>query len=328
MAFSADLDGLPIALANCLLVFGLGLRWRAARQFGRRSSHLAPILVPTFFVVVVFAFPSIFDHGFAYASINLVLTALAGAAGYEFWRDRQDGLPSRYGLVLAYGLIAVSFAARAGQGVILHDGLTSYLPQDTMLQIHLLVALLHTSASGAFALSIAYERSAISLREAALRDPLTGAYNRRAFKMRLQSHLANGSGDEFAIVVFDIDHFKKVNDRYGHAAGDTALCICAETIARTFRSSDFVARIGGEEFAAILPGTSAASALDMTDRVRRMVGVREIVCHESRFKITLSGGIVHSSSGLRDMSDLMKAADVGLYRAKNGGRNRIEQIAA
>lgn len=323
-----QLGGVPIALANCLLALGLGLRWRAARQFGRRSSRLLPIFVAPLFVLVEFALPSIFDHGTVYTSINLILAALAAATGYEFWRDRQDGLPSRCGLVLAYGLIAISFAARAGQGLFLSNGLTSYLPQDTMLQMHLLIALLHTTASGAFALSLAYERGAISLREAALRDPLTGAYNRRAFEMRLESHLAKGNGDEFAIVVFDIDHFKDVNDRYGHAAGDAALCICAEMISQTLRSEDFVARIGGEEFAAILPSITAAIALEVSDRVRRMVGSQEIVSHGNRFHITLSGGVVHSSSGLGDMVDLMKAADVGLYRAKNGGRNRIEQIAA
>lgn len=322
----AELSNVPIALANCLLVFGLGLRWRAARQFGRRSSSLGPVVVPTLITAGLFAFPSIFDHGIVYTSINVMLAAQAAATAYEFWRDRQDGLPSRYGLVTAYGLMVLSFAARVGQGVLLSNGLTSYLPQDTMLQVHLLITLLHTSASGAFALSIAYERAAIDLREAALRDPLTGTYNRRAFEMRLQSHLANR--DDFAIVIFDIDHFKAVNDRYGHAAGDTALCVCAETIVQTFRSSDFVARIGGEEFAAILPGVSAASALDAAERVRCVVATREIAAHDSRFRITLSGGIAHSASGLRDMNTLMKAADTGLYRAKKAGRNRIEQIAA
>ncbi len=317
-------NNLAIALANGLLVFGFGFRWRAARQFAGRSSPLLPIFAPTLFTAVLFALPSVFDFASVYISVNVVLAA---AAGFEFWRDRQDALPSRYGLVLAYGLIAVSFASRAGQGLMLGSGLTSYLPQDTMLQIHLLVALLHTTGSGAFALSIAYGRRAVALREVALRDPLTGLYNRRAFEMRLQGHLANGSRD-FAVVIFDIDHFKEVNDRYGHAAGDAALCVCAETIARTLRPVDFVARIGGEEFAAILPEISARRALEVTDHVRRVVGAQDINRHGHRFGITLSGGVVHSAAAARDMDSLMQAADTGLYRAKNRGRNRIEPIAA
>lgn len=328
MVTPAAQGGFPIVLANCLLVCGVGWRWRAARQFGGRSSPLVPVLAPTLFMLALFAFPAIFDYRTVYICANLLLTVQASAAGYEFWRDRQDGLPSRYGLVVAYGVVALSFAARAGQGVLAGDDVVNYLPQDTMLQIHLLVALFHTCASGVFALSIAYERNAMGLREAAFRDPLTGAHNRRAFEMQLEKNLANGNADEFAIVIFDIDHFKEVNDRFGHAAGDVALRICAQTLAGAFRSMDFVARIGGEEFAVILPNTSSESALDVTERVRRMVGEQEIDCNGNRFKITLSGGIVHSSSGLHDMANLMKAADTGLYRAKHGGRDRIGHIAA
>jgi diguanylate cyclase (GGDEF)-like protein len=321
-------DGLPMVLANCLLVAGFGLRWRAARQFGRRSSPLTPILVPTLFIAALFALPSLFDYGVVYTSINIVLAAQAFAVAYEFWRDRLDGLPSRYGLVLAYSAMAASFGARAGQGLLLNDGLTSYLPQDSLLQIHLLVALFFTTASGAFVLSIAYERGAMRLTEAALQDPLTGIHNRRAFEIRLQELLVTGGGDHFAVVIFDIDRFKRINDRYGHAAGDAALRACAETCVRTLRPSDFVARIGGEEFAAILPNISAASAFDVTDRVRRAVGACEIRCHGSRFRLTLSAGIVHSSTGAGTMDELMKRADAGLYRAKSSGRNKIEQFAA
>lgn len=326
MLSPAARDGFLIVLANCFLVLGLGWRWRAARQFGRRSAPLAPILGLMVFFLALFAFPRLFDHRTVYVCANFVLAVLAGAAGYEFWRDRQDGLPSRYGLVLAYALVGLSFSARFGQGMLGSSELDSYLPQDLMLQIHLFVALLHTSATGAFALSIAYERSAIDLRQAALRDPLTGTYNRRAFEMQLESHLANR--DEFAIVIFDIDHFKDVNDRFGHAAGDAALRVCVETLIQAFRSKDFVARIGGEEFAVILPDTSAAGALDLSERVRRMVAEQQIDYDGHRFSITLSGGVVHNSSGLGDISALMKAADTGLYRAKHGGRDRVEQIAA
>jgi diguanylate cyclase (GGDEF)-like protein len=187
-------------------------------------------------------------------------------------------------------------------------------------------ALFHTTASGAFALSIAYERSAIELRAAALRDPLTGLYNRRAFEIELKKYLEGRTA--FAVVILDIDHFKVVNDRYGHAAGDAALCACAETIVQTLRTADFVARIGGEEFAAILPRSGPADALAVVERVRSAVAEQDIVSHETCFRVTLSGGVVHSTSGLRNMDALMKAADAGLYRAKKAGRNRIEQVAA
>jgi diguanylate cyclase (GGDEF)-like protein len=328
MLAPAGEDGLPMVLANCLLVVGFALRWRAARQFGRRSTPLVVLLVPTLAAVALFALPRLFDHAAAYAGINVILALQAMTVAHEFWRDRGDGLPSRYGLVAAYMLIGISFAVRAAQGMLLTGDLNTYLPQDVMLQIHLVIALFHTTASGAFALSIAYERGAIDLREAALRDPLTGLYNRRAFESRLQEYLAGTQDEEFAVVIFDIDRFKAVNDRHGHSAGDAALRACAATCLQNVRGSDFVARIGGEEFAAILPGISAVNAFELTDRVRGAVGGNEVVCNEARFQVTMSAGVIHSSSGVGTMDDLMNKADMGLYRAKNRGRNRTEQFAA
>lgn len=321
-------SGLPMILANCLLVVGFSLRWRAAREFGRRPTPAAPMILPPMIATILFAFPAVFDHAMVYASINVILTAQAAAVLYEFWRDRNDGLPSRYGLVAAYGMIALSFAVRAVQGLVSNGLLTTYLPQDTILQIHLLVALFHTTGSGAFALSLAYERGAIDLREAALRDFLTSLYNRRAFEARLEEFLTCDGTTDFAVVFFDIDRFKTVNDRYGHSAGDAALRACAAACAQNIRDTDFLARIGGEEFAVILPGISAHDAFELTDRLRRAVAAREIVCNEARFHLTLTAGIVHSSDGLCTIDELMRRADLGLYRAKKRGRNRIEKFAA
>jgi diguanylate cyclase (GGDEF)-like protein len=323
---AADGHSPPMAaVANATLLLGFALRWRAARQFGRRPISYVPILLPPVVIAALSVLPPNFDYVTVYTGTNALLAVQAGSIAYEFWRDRADRLPSRFGLVLAYGILATSCVSGVGLGVVLGDGLANHLTQATVLQAQLLAGLLHSIASGAFALSIAYERDAASLREVTLRDPLTCAYNRRAFEERLQSHVADGSGRDFAVVILDIDHFKAVNDRYGHAAGDAALCVCADTITQSFRATDIVARVGGEEFAVILPDVTAESARELADRVRRLVAMRDIISHGHRFRITLSGGIVHNSSGWRDMDSLMKAADAALYRAKNAGRNRIEQ---
>jgi len=321
-----DRGGPLIVVANTLLVLGMGFRWRAAREFGRRPGLLAVVLAPALFTASLYAVPTIVGHWQRLVIVNGVMMLLSAAVCYEFFRDRQDRLPSRYGLVAAYGILALGFSIRLGQGLVLNSDITGYLPEDAMLLAGVFAGLFHTTASGAFALSLAYERSAIGLREAALRDPLTGLHNRRAFEDALRRHLAEGG--DFAIVILDIDHFKVVNDRYGHMAGDAALRACAETIVGTLRASDLVARIGGEEFAAILPGTSAADALEVIGRVREAVAACDIVGHGAAFRITISGGVAHSSSGLDHMDKLMRAADAGLYRAKTAGRNRIEQAAA
>jgi diguanylate cyclase (GGDEF)-like protein len=322
----ADRSSLSIVAANALMVLGLGFRWHAARRFGRRSASLVIVFAPALVTASLYAVPSIVDRWQCFTIVNGLMTILATATAYEFFRDRQDRLLSRYGLIGAYALLALGFAMRVAQGLLLNNDITNYLPEDMMLLVSVFGALFHTAASAAFALSIAFERNAIELREAALRDPLTGLYNRRAFEIRLKQYLADGA--PFAVVILDIDHFKVVNDRYGHAAGDVALCACAEIILETLRAPDFVARIGGEEFAVILPRTSPASALEVIERVRSAIAVREIVSHGSRFRVTLSGGVAHRASGSEDMDALMKAADAGVYRAKKAGRNRIEQAAA
>ena len=324
MAAPLQGDRAVMALANCLLVAGFGLRWRAARQFGGRRAPLLSIAGPTAFAVALFLLPGL-GPAKVFMAVNVVLTAQTAAIAWDFWRDRGDGLPSRYGLVLAYAAISASFAVRVGQGMA--GGFTSYLPHDALLQGHLLVGLFHTVASGAFALSIAYERRTAELSQAALCDPLTGLGNRRAFEMRLRECLATEGGG-FAVALFDIDHFKGVNDRFGHAAGDDALRACAETLLRNVRATDLVARIGGEEFAIILPGVGADGALELTENIRRAMQARRIAGPGGGFAITLSAGIAHSSGGARTLDALLRCADEGLYQAKAGGRNRVGLSAA
>lgn len=319
--------GVVIALGNCLLVAGFGLRWRAAREFGRRSAPVLPTLGPLALAISLFAVPELFDHRFVYTAVNIILAAQTLATGYEFWRDSQDNLPSRYGLVSAYFLMAASFGARIGQGLAFNHDLASYLPQDWMLQAHLFVALIYTTGSAAFLLSLAYERGALELREAALTDALTGLPNRRAFELRFEEQLGRRNRS-FGLVLLDIDHFKAINDLYGHSAGDQALRECAEICAQTLRPADFIARIGGEEFAVILPDIGIQAVCEAAERLRRAVEAQGVNWQGQYFQLTLSAGITHSADSRLDFDGLLREADLALYRAKRRGRNRIEQAAA
>ncbi|RUM97085.1 GGDEF domain-containing protein [Pseudaminobacter arsenicus] len=318
-----------VTVPNVLLVLGLSWRWRAAREFAGRAVSPLALWGPSILFIVVCAWPWVFgSYGAVYTIVNALLTCLAVASGFEFWRDRGDGLPSRYGMVAAYGIIAASFAARVGQGLWQGSEMSRHLPDDLMLMIHLAVALLHIAATGAFALSLAYERDAVRLRRLAMHDSLTGLLNRSAFEARIRDYLATGERHDFAIVLFDLDHFKQINDTYGHAVGDDTLRACAKVFSESLRNPSIVARWGGEEFAAILTNISAADAFAVAERVRRKIRATVIMSGQHEVWVTVSAGVCHSSSGLENFDELLKRADAGLYTAKHNGRDCVQRLVA
>ncbi|MCC6720346.1 MAG: GGDEF domain-containing protein [Acetobacteraceae bacterium] len=171
------------------------------------------------------------------------------------------------------------------------------------------------------------ERSLDDLRHDAATDGLTGLNNRRSFDTRLREAAgqAMNSGEPLTLVLIDIDHFKRVNDQWGHQTGDQVLRLVAATLNAGRRAEDFVARYGGEEFALILPATSAAAAAEIANRMRRGFEGRPIVARNSGTSIgsvTISAGGASYDPGER-LSDWVERADKALYAAKQGGRNRV-----
>ncbi len=159
----------------------------------------------------------------------------------------------------------------------------------------------------------------------ALSDELTGLPNRRAFLEELQRvHAAvRRGGVPAAIAVLDVDHFKKVNDTFGHAGGDVALRAVAETLRKALRGEDFLARIGGEEFALVLRGASLAMAGRVAERMREMVENSVIRLPDGQeTQVTISIGLAPFVADCRNQACL-KAADKALYKAKHSGRNRV-----
>jgi diguanylate cyclase (GGDEF)-like protein len=162
-------------------------------------------------------------------------------------------------------------------------------------------------------------------------DPLTGVPNRRhviEMGQRLMLRCYQ-DGRPYAMLLLDLDGFKQVNDRYGHAAGDRALCSVSQALRRCLRPGDHLGRYGGEEFAVILPDTDAEEAAVVAERLRATVAALEPDwAPPGAPQLTLSGGIAFATSGRTDFSQLMVQADQALYLAKNSGRNRIETAPA
>jgi diguanylate cyclase (GGDEF)-like protein len=163
------------------------------------------------------------------------------------------------------------------------------------------------------------------LRHLATRDALTGLWNRAAILSRLEQELARGrrEGHPVGVVLGDLDHFKRINDTYGHQAGDQALRQAGESMCHSLRSYDAVGRYGGEEFLIVLPGCDEAATLSLAERLRHSVAAAPIDLEGGPVPITLSVGVAFWSGGVIDTDALLRRADAGLYAAKRSGRNRV-----
>jgi diguanylate cyclase (GGDEF)-like protein len=170
-------------------------------------------------------------------------------------------------------------------------------------------------------LRVTVDRLLHQLKAAARTDSLTGLLNRRAFDEQLQAETSrsNRTGEPFALLLGDVDHFKQINDRYGHAAGDDALQRVADLLQHTARQVDTVARIGGEEFALILPGTDREGGVEAAERIRQVLRVNAGIA-----TLTMSFGVVEGPQDGRVAENLLRAADRALYAAKAKGRDRTE----
>ncbi len=158
-------------------------------------------------------------------------------------------------------------------------------------------------------------------------DGLTGLWNRRHFDARLAEHLAAAkrTGQPLSLALCDLDRFKAINDTFGHPAGDAVLQRFAAIVSDTLRESDIACRFGGEEFIVILPGADAEQAAAVMERVRLALAAERWPRHPER-AVTASFGVV--LVGDRSAADAISAADAALYRAKSGGRNRVEIAGA
>jgi two-component system, cell cycle response regulator len=161
--------------------------------------------------------------------------------------------------------------------------------------------------------------------EMALTDPLTGLYNQRYLRRHLSGLMDTGPGRQLAVLMVDVDHFKSVNDRFGHASGDRALRLIADTLRINTRVFDSVARYGGEEFVVVMPGTGPEEASLAAERLRSAVAEIDFTALDhQRIPLTVSIGVACTPNASGSPEVLLQAADAALYDAKRNGRNRVE----
>lgn len=172
-------------------------------------------------------------------------------------------------------------------------------------------------------------RNAELLEKLATIDSMTGLYNRRHFMVLSEAEWSRFQRYQrpLTMLMLDIDHFKSVNDRYGHAVGDDAIVSVANACEGGKRNSDIAGRLGGEEFAVLLPETDAVQAKIVAERIREAVAAHVFSVHKVRFNVTISVGIAQASVSMSGIDALLREADAALYQAKEAGRNRVVTAA-
>jgi len=245
-----------------------------------------------------------------------------GLGSRELWRLEPGYSRARIPMAVSAGGLAVFYFFRWLAFVLEGQNGSTFVTVfgsavTTLVTMVLLVVVSFSMAA------LSNEQQTRALRMVASRDDLTGLLNRKAFLDLAAGQLADraitrGSG---TLILADLDHFKTVNDTYGHAAGDLALKAFADACTATVRSTDLVGRYGGEEFVLFLPGTSAERAEMIAEEVSRRLAEAPSV--DGMEMPTVSYGISAYDAGTRDVEDLIAAADGALYMAKSLGRNRV-----
>lgn len=311
-------------LPNALLLLGFGCHWHAARQIAQLPSRISNVAAPAsaYLLVASTAF-LLSDYALAYIASNVVFTLLAVLTITAYATAPFRGLLSPVGLILAFFFMGAEGVLRTVHGLLSGGPQGPGMLNDMTLDIHLMSALVFVSLTGAFALALSFELIARGHKEAARRDPLTGAFNRREFQTRLEDILQGSPEEDFGLIHFDLDHFKEVNDRYGHLAGDEALVRITSAVKAQLRQNDCFARLGGEEFAVLLPSVSRDNAYKIANRLRECISGLRFEFAPEDFQLTASAGIYHGDGKALGSTDILQTVDKGLYKSKKAGRNRV-----
>jgi diguanylate cyclase (GGDEF)-like protein len=315
------------SVANAMILLGAAGVWAGTRFFDGRPVRPIPVVAAPAFWGLACLVPSFgSDPQLRIVLMSTLMAMLTAATAEEVWRGRAEPLMSRWPTVCALLAYAAALLARIPaallspllQGQSLMSGISfALLAFGTLLFTVVLAFLL---------LNMSKERSELKHKIASMIDPLSGVPNRRAFlegAERLQNQQRLDQ-EPLAVLLFDLDRFKMINDDLGHAAGDTVLQLFASTATSTLGGDVLFGRIGGEEFAAMLPVGDGGEAAAIADRVRRKFEGAASSYAAADVQPTVSVGFTIGWSADQTVSELLGAADQALYRAKANGRNRVE----
>ena len=312
---------LSLAL-NAVGFLACGMVWNAARIFhGRKPIWPALLLGPIVWIGAVVNL----DHGASALRMTIgagIIAVYAALTAAELLRERRKSLTRRWPAIVVpvlHGLVLM-LPILVGDMLRPHDDKFGSSIWVTVFSIELV---LYAVGTVFVIFMLVSERVVATHKTAASIDPLTGLFNRRGFaeaSSRLIEREAS-AGRPVTVLILDIDYFKSINDRFGHPAGDEILKLFASVVTTNLRITDLSGRIGGEEFAALLPCALEEGAA-VAERVRESFAASGLVSDDGPVDTTVSIGVAGGPAGT-ELEVLLAAADTALYQAKRGGRNRV-----
>jgi diguanylate cyclase (GGDEF)-like protein len=322
-AYVSSANPYAAMIAIALLHTGMAVIWGAAVQFrdGVFPSRPVAILAGASLVTSLTPFALGFD-GLGFIIENLAVALFLFATAYEYWRGRSEAPVQIAGLISLYAAAGISFVLCAIALILDGHLVLGKAPSGWVENVSLIVCIAGVTGIGALSLALNQARLARSHLHDAMTDSLTGLLNRRAL---FDLHGAGPLARTTAVIIFDLDQFKVINDKYGHAVGDATLEGFATVMRENVRSTDSAARIGGEEFALVLPDATPELANAVAERIRAMFAARPMATDRGPLLCTVSAGIAFVPAGAEDLDAALSLADKALYSAKRDGRNRVVQ---
>jgi diguanylate cyclase (GGDEF)-like protein len=331
VAFAASLGEVQdisiAAVGNALYIAGhFGVLAGLRRHLG---------LAPRYGVLLALALAIVLVHrtGFAQASVANrllmfapVIVSINAAVVWLIWRlPHSEARPAYLPLMVLELLFMLQMLVRTSYIAVHRTTNLTFMGNQALQTLGTLSVFVFLMVAGMGCALIVIRHQELALRQASLTDSLTGWLNRRALHDVAEREClrAQRSGERVSILTFDIDHFKGINDRYGHSVGDSAIKHVTALAAQALRGYDALFRLGGEEFAVLLAGNSDDALLRIAERVRDLIARTPLVADNKAIALTVSVGLASCAPGDLGWEDALRRADLALYRSKREGRNRV-----
>lgn len=302
-----------------LLEAGISFIYLGSRLFNNNRADLIPTIMFCMALILLTVIPLAMGlSGLGTIMLNISAAALMGLSAHEYWRARSELKVVMLANFWLYSASGVSFLACALVLLFEQQWVLTAPPENWAESLNSITVLVGVTGIGATTLTLHYARAASYHRIAANTDDLTGVLNRRAlFSEYREDVIVPG----VAVLMFDLDHFKQINDHFGHARGDKVLQEFADVLRQHLRSTDIITRLGGEEFCAVMPGVDRDAARAIAERIRLAFAAKSFPIDTSTVA-TVSIGLAIGGEA-ETFASVLSRADAALYKAKKAGRNQV-----